>query len=163
MRAGGGGRAQRHPHRGDERERSTPAHPWCAATVGLQYRRPHANLPGRFGAGGVRRRAGRYARRALPVQPRRPKTSPGVRDSPGRPWVVIIGRTLDRCSVRPMRTGPDALILPGQVAAVPPRRFRGPSVAIAWTVAAALPLVGFGSLVLHSRLDPDWTDHRLHF
>jgi class 3 adenylate cyclase len=33
----------------------------------------------------------------------------------------------------------------------------------AWVVAAALPLVGLVSLLLHKQLDPDWSNHRVHF
>jgi class 3 adenylate cyclase len=39
----------------------------------------------------------------------------------------------------------------------------GPPVALAWGVAALLPLVGFVSLLLHARLDPNWTNHQVHF
>jgi class 3 adenylate cyclase len=37
------------------------------------------------------------------------------------------------------------------------------AVTIAWVFAAALPLVGLISLLLRSRLDPAWTNPRLHF
>jgi class 3 adenylate cyclase len=43
----------------------------------------------------------------------------------------------------------------------PPRR--STLVAIAWIVAALLPLVGFASLLTRERLDPGWTNHRVHF
>src|SRR5262245_63642835 len=33
----------------------------------------------------------------------------------------------------------------------------------AWVLAAALPLVGLVSLLLHKQLDPDWSNHRVHF
>jgi class 3 adenylate cyclase len=36
-------------------------------------------------------------------------------------------------------------------------------VAAAWGLAGALPLVGLVSLLLRSRLDPQWTNQRLHF
>jgi adenylate cyclase len=36
-------------------------------------------------------------------------------------------------------------------------------VVAAWTLAGVLPLVGFVSLLLRSRLDPRWMDQRLHF
>jgi adenylate cyclase len=34
---------------------------------------------------------------------------------------------------------------------------------VAWTLAAALPLVGLVSLLLREQLDPNWTNHRVHF
>src|SRR5215831_8039412 len=37
------------------------------------------------------------------------------------------------------------------------------SVRAAWVTAAALPLVGLVSLLLRSRLDPQWTNPRFHF
>jgi class 3 adenylate cyclase len=40
---------------------------------------------------------------------------------------------------------------------------RGALAAVAWTVAAALPLVGLVSLLLREQLDPHWTNHRVHF
>jgi class 3 adenylate cyclase len=43
----------------------------------------------------------------------------------------------------------------------PPRR--STLVAIAWVLAALLPLVGLLALLLHSKLDPGWSNHRLHF
>ena len=43
----------------------------------------------------------------------------------------------------------------------PPRR--STLVAIAWVVAASLPLFGLLSLLLHSKLDPGWNNHRVHF
>jgi adenylate cyclase len=42
------------------------------------------------------------------------------------------------------------------------RRARRPAVAAAWA-AAALPLIGLASLLLHSKLDPHLDDHRVHF
>jgi adenylate cyclase len=36
-------------------------------------------------------------------------------------------------------------------------------VAAAWVFAVALPLIGLASLLLRSRLDPHWEDHRVHF
>jgi class 3 adenylate cyclase len=35
--------------------------------------------------------------------------------------------------------------------------------ALAWALAAALPLIGLISLLLRSRLDPEWTNARFHF
>jgi class 3 adenylate cyclase len=43
------------------------------------------------------------------------------------------------------------------------RRDRNPIAAAAWALAAALPLIGLGSLLLRSRLDPHWDNHRVHF
>jgi adenylate cyclase len=43
----------------------------------------------------------------------------------------------------------------------PPQR--STLVAIAWVVVALLPLAGLLSLLLHSRLDPGWNNHRVHF
>jgi adenylate cyclase len=44
---------------------------------------------------------------------------------------------------------------------------RGPrggwAVTVAWVIAALLPLIGLVSLLLHSRLDPGWTNHKVHF
>jgi class 3 adenylate cyclase len=37
------------------------------------------------------------------------------------------------------------------------------SVAAAWSLAAALPLIGLASLLLRSHLDPAWDNHRVHF
>ena len=42
-------------------------------------------------------------------------------------------------------------------------RGRGTLAAAAWVLAAALPLVGFASLLLREQLDPDWSNHRVHF
>src|SRR4051812_29327899 len=44
----------------------------------------------------------------------------------------------------------------------PAGRSRVP-VTVAWIVAALLPIVGLVSLLLHSRLDPNWTNHKVHF
>jgi adenylate cyclase len=47
---------------------------------------------------------------------------------------------------------------------VPPgRRASGIAVAIAWALAAALPLIGLISLLEHSKLDPSWSNHQVHF
>ena len=43
------------------------------------------------------------------------------------------------------------------------RRGGKPIAAAAWALAAALPLIGLGSLLLRSRLDPHWDNHRVHF
>jgi adenylate cyclase len=43
----------------------------------------------------------------------------------------------------------------------PPRR--STLVAVAWVVAALLPLAGLTALLAHSVLDPGWNNHRLHF
>jgi class 3 adenylate cyclase len=40
---------------------------------------------------------------------------------------------------------------------------RGVLAAVAWTVAAALPLVGLVSLLLREQIDPHWTNPRVHF
>lgn len=53
-------------------------------------------------------------------------------------------------SLSPELTGP----------AGPARRV---AVAGAWSLAAALPLIGLLSLLWHSRLDPNWDNHRVHF
>jgi len=45
---------------------------------------------------------------------------------------------------------------------VQPRR-RSTLVAIAWVVAASLPLLGLVGLLMHSKLDPGWNNHRVHF
>ena len=39
---------------------------------------------------------------------------------------------------------------------------RGAS-ALGWALAAALPVIGLLSLVEHERIDPNWTNPRLHF
>src|SRR4051795_5965487 len=39
----------------------------------------------------------------------------------------------------------------------------GSAVTVAWVIAALLPLIGLISLLLHSRLDPGWTNHKVHF
>ena len=46
--------------------------------------------------------------------------------------------------------------------AVPPSR-RSTFVAVAWILAALLPLVGLVSLLARSKLDPGWTNTRVHF
>ena len=51
--------------------------------------------------------------------------------------------------------GPDSL-------AVAPSR-RSTVVAVAWILAALLPLVGLISLLARSKLDPGWTNTRVHF
>jgi adenylate cyclase len=43
------------------------------------------------------------------------------------------------------------------------RRVSRVALIAAWVLAASLPLVGLVSLLLHSRLDPNWDNHRLHF
>ena len=44
------------------------------------------------------------------------------------------------------------------------RRRRGSALAVtAWTLAAALPLVGLVSLLLREQLDVDWDNYRVHF
>ena len=43
------------------------------------------------------------------------------------------------------------------------QRGRAGAVAIAWVLAAALPLVGLVSLLLRSQLDPHFENYRLHF
>jgi adenylate cyclase len=43
------------------------------------------------------------------------------------------------------------------------RRLTGAGVRAAWVIAAVLPLVGLVSLLLRSKLDPNWHNHRLHF
>src|ERR687885_607389 len=48
----------------------------------------------------------------------------------------------------------------GPLAPVPTR---GPLVAAAWVLALTLPLAGLVSLLLRSRLDPHWTNPRVHF
>ena len=44
-----------------------------------------------------------------------------------------------------------------------PASSRGPLVAAAWVLALTLPLAGLVSLLLRSRLDPHWTNPRVHF
>jgi adenylate cyclase len=50
---------------------------------------------------------------------------------------------------------------PDSVAVAPSRR--GSLVAVAWVLAALLPLVGLVSLLARSKLDPGWTNTRVHF
>ena len=50
---------------------------------------------------------------------------------------------------------------PDSVAVAPSRR--STVVAVAWIVAALLPLVGLISLLARSKLDPGWTNTRVHF
>jgi adenylate cyclase len=52
---------------------------------------------------------------------------------------------------------------PASVIAKRPGRRGGTAVAVAWALAALLPLIGLVSLLLHSRLDPNWTNHKVHF
>src|SRR5690349_3204968 len=40
---------------------------------------------------------------------------------------------------------------------------RNPAVGAAWALAAALPLIGLASLLLRSKLDPHFDNHRVHF
>ena len=40
---------------------------------------------------------------------------------------------------------------------------RRATVATAWSLAAALPLIGLVSVLWHSHLDPNWDNHRVHF
>ncbi len=56
----------------------------------------------------------------------------------------------------PLRVRPDR-------AAPPSGRGVAMAIKVGWTVAALLPLVGLGSLLLRSKLDPDFTSPRLHF
>ena len=44
-----------------------------------------------------------------------------------------------------------------------PSRRAGGLVAVAWALTAVLPVVGLLSLLAHSRLDPTWTNPRVHF
>jgi adenylate cyclase len=55
--------------------------------------------------------------------------------------------------------GPD----PGARAFPPGRPSRRAAVMAAWALAAALPLIGLISLLLRSRLDPNWDNHKVHF
>jgi class 3 adenylate cyclase len=50
---------------------------------------------------------------------------------------------------------------PDSVAATPSRR--STVVAVAWILAALLPLVGLVALLARSKLDPGWTNTRVHF
>jgi hypothetical protein len=61
--------------------------------------------------------------------------------------------------------GPDDAFPEGLDSASPDggRRWSNVAGRGAWVLAAALPLVGLVSLLLHSRLDPAWSNHRLHF
>jgi len=43
------------------------------------------------------------------------------------------------------------------------RRHRSALAPAAWLLAATLPLVGLVSLVLREQLDPNWSNHRVHF
>jgi adenylate cyclase len=52
---------------------------------------------------------------------------------------------------------------PERLAPVPGPRGRRILTLIAWILAAALPLVGLASLLLREHLDPDWSNHRVHF
>jgi adenylate cyclase len=45
----------------------------------------------------------------------------------------------------------------------PHRRSSAVLTALAWTLAAALPLIGLVSLLLRKQLDPGWTNYRVHF
>jgi len=42
-------------------------------------------------------------------------------------------------------------------------RTRSPSAAIAWVLAAALPLIGLASLLLRKQIDPHFENYRVHF
>jgi adenylate cyclase len=48
------------------------------------------------------------------------------------------------------------------VTAPPPGRRSG-LVAVAWVIAGLLPLAGLASLLARSKLDPGWSNHRVHF
>jgi adenylate cyclase len=52
---------------------------------------------------------------------------------------------------------------PERLAPVPGPRGRRILTLLAWAVAATLPLVGLVSLLLREHLDPNWTNHRVHF
>jgi adenylate cyclase len=69
-----------------------------------------------------------------------------------------------------MRGASEAVSAPvgsGQVTVAPPvsppRRSGGATVAVAWGIAAALPLIGLASLLWRSELDPQWTNPKVHF
>jgi adenylate cyclase len=51
----------------------------------------------------------------------------------------------------------------GQEALRPPEKGGKILTVTAWVVAAVLPLVGLVSLVLREQLDPNWTNHQVHF
>ncbi len=54
--------------------------------------------------------------------------------------------------------------VPVTLAPPPPgRRTGGVPVAVAWALAAALPLIGLVSLLVQAKLDPNWSNHKVHF
>jgi adenylate cyclase len=61
----------------------------------------------------------------------------------------------------PIQTGPSR----GGIAPAFPqdRRHGGLLTVVAWALAGALPLVGLLSLLLRRQIDPNWTNHRVHF
>jgi adenylate cyclase len=54
-------------------------------------------------------------------------------------------------------------LAPQHLYPAPGPRSRGILTGVAWAVAAALPLAGLLSLILREQLDPNWTNHRVHF
>ena len=52
---------------------------------------------------------------------------------------------------------------PASLAPSDRQRRHGALAVAAWMLAAALPLVGLVSLLLREQLDPDWSNHRVHF
>jgi adenylate cyclase len=52
---------------------------------------------------------------------------------------------------------------PASLAPSDGRRRRSALAVAAWMLAAALPLIGLVSLLLREQLDPNWTNHRVHF
>jgi adenylate cyclase len=67
-----------------------------------------------------------------------------------------------------MGTRPGTGLATPEAAGVPPppppaHRSRGIAIAVAWTLAALLPLVGLVSLLLREKLDPNLDSHRVHF
>jgi adenylate cyclase len=52
---------------------------------------------------------------------------------------------------------------PAGLPAAPGPRDRGGLAAAAWIMAAALPLIGLGSLLWRKQLDLDWDNYRVHF
>jgi adenylate cyclase len=76
-----------------------------------------------------------------------------------------VSRNVGVVSITTDGTGGATLSQPALAAAArhPVGRAGRLSLAATWTLAAALPLIGFASLLLRSQLDPHLDNHRLHF
>ena len=72
------------------------------------------------------------------------------------------GLARGRLYVRAMSTA-ELTLSPASLAPSDRQRRHGALAVAAWMLSAALPLVGLVSLLLREQLDPDWSNHRVHF